>query len=352
MNPAANIRPFDVSPKGETVHCITLRNDHLSCEVLTYGAVIRTLMVNDRSGRPTDVVLGYDTVREYAENGGYLGAVPGRYANRIARCHLPLNGQDYTLTCNDGQNHLHGGAEGFSHRVWSIAACTGRSVTLTLTSPDGDQGYPGTLTASVTYTLEGRTLQAEYRAVSDADTVCNLTNHSYFNLAGYDAGPILDHELTLYASRFTATDGESIPYGTLDDVAGTPMDFTCPTAIGARIDADYAQLTQAKGYDHNYVLDGAYGTVHDVAKVTCAASGITMTVASTQPGVQLYTGNYLEDGTRGKNGTTFGFRHGFCLETQHFPDTPHHGNFPSATLKAGAEYCQRTIFTFSAEADR
>lgn len=349
MEHTVMIRPFGTAPNGEAVSAICLDNGMLACEILTYGATIRTMMVHDKNGNPTDVVLGYDTVAEYAENGGYLGAVPGRYANRIARCHINLNEQEYTLTCNDGENHLHGGSVGFSHRVWAIEQCDRESVTLCLHSPDGDQGYPGNLEARVCYALEGSSLTIDYTACSDADTYCNLTNHSYFNLAGHDSGDILAQELTLHCTHFTPTDAASIPTGEIAPVEGTPMDFRAATAIGARVDEDYIQLTQAKGYDHNYVIDGAYGTLRPAAEAYCAATGIVLQVCTTQPGVQLYTGNYLENGTRGKGGSTFGFRHGLCLETQHFPDTPHHANFPSALLKAGEEYHETTTFSFSVE---
>lgn len=345
METADNIRLFGTTAKGEDVYAVTLRSDTITCEVITFGGVIRTLFVPDRHGAPTDVVLGYDTLEEYEKHDGYLGAVPGRYANRIARCHLPLAGQDYTLTQNDGRNHLHGGAEGFSHRVWTMEACSDTSLTLTLRSHDGDQGYPAALEAAVTYTLQGSTLTATYTAHADGDTVCNLTNHSYFNLAGHSSGTVLGQELMLPAARYTPTDDESLPTGELASVAGTPMDFTRPTAIGARIEEDFIQLRQAKGYDHNFVLDGDT-TMHDAARAFCAETGIVMEVATTQPGVQFYSGNYLTP-RRGKGGCTYSFRHGFCLETQHFPDSPHHEHFPTTALRAGEEYRQVTSFTFS-----
>jgi aldose 1-epimerase len=344
---AVEFYPFGRLSDGRQVTAAKLKNRAgASVTVLDYGATIQSLCVPARDGSLVDVVRGYDTAEEYERNGDFFGATIGRVANRIGGAAFELHGKRYELAKNDGENHLHGGTEGFSHRVWAITACSDNSVTLSLTSPDGDQGYPAALTASVTYSLQGSTLTADYRARADGDTYCNLTNHSYFNLAGHNSGSVLQQELTLCADCFTATDGASIPTGELAAVADTPMGFTVATAIGARIDEDYVQLRQAKGYDHNFVLRCCDGTLQHAATVFCAETGITMEVATTQPGVQVYTANYLTP-RKGKGGCTYSYRHGLCLETQHFPDSPHQPHFPSTLLRKGKEYRQITTFTFS-----
>ena len=348
MNPS-NLLPFGHTPGGEPVELIRLDNGTLSCELITFGAAVRALTVPDRTGTPVDVVLGYDRAEDYAVQEGYLGAVAGRYANRIAEGRFSLSGEEFTLAKNDGDNHLHGGVVGFSHRVWQVAELERDRVTLTLESPHGEEGYPGTLWARVTYRLEGRALSVRFRAVTDRDTVCNLTNHSYFNLSGHDSGPVLDQEITLFASGYTPTDEGSIPYGTVAPVEGTPMDLRASTPIGRHMDENFLQLVQAKGYDHNFALDRTGAGLSPAARVFSAQTGITMEVSTTLPGIQFYTGNYLNEGRRGKGGCAYGPRHGFCLETQFFPNSPNCPAFPSPLLRPGETYDHETVFSFSAE---
>lgn len=337
--------PFGTTPEGEPVSLVSLCNGTLSCQILTYGAALRALYVPDRHGAPVDVVLGYDTLEEYIVNDGHFGAIVGRFANRIQGGKFTLNGQTYTLPLNDHNNHLHGGFKGFSRRVWKIEKLAPASVDLSLTSPDGEEGYPGNLTAHVTYALTGSTLSIEYTAQSDADTLCNLTNHSYFNLAGHEAGSMLHQSLTIHAETYTPSDAESIPLGTIEPVAGTPMDFRTPKEIGRDIAADFPQLLQAKGYDHNYVLDNHT----PAAEACCRESGITMRMDTTMPGVHLYTGNYIAPGLSGKDGATYTPRQGFCLETQFYPNSPNCPLFPSPLLKKDHPYHHTTTFTFGVE---
>lgn len=342
-------RPFGVTRRGEAVDLLTLDNGVLSCEIITLGAALRALSVPSRTGHPVDVVLGYDTLEEYESRDGYLGAVVGRYANRIAAGRFSLNGREYTLAVNNGPNHLHGGVVGYSHRVWAVEELTDCQAVLTLESPDGEEGYPGALSLRVTYRLEGRALSLHYEALAQGDTVCNLTNHSYFNLAGQGSGPALDQLLTLHASRYTPADATSIPLGTLEEVAGTPMDFRSPTPLGQRIGEDFEQLKLGSGYDHNYAVDGPMGVLRPAARAFSPKTGITMEVETTLPGVQLYTANFLEEGRPGKGGAVYGPRHAFCLETQFFPDSPNHPAFPSTVLRAGTRYDHTTRFVFSAQ---
>ena len=342
------IAPFGVTPAGEAVSRIALNNGTISCEVITYGATLRTLFVPDRSGNPVDVVLGYDTLEEYRTRDGYLGATIGRFANRIADGRFTLNGKDYTLACNNGPNHLHGGNVGFSHRVWDILSVQADRAELALTSPDGEEGYPGTLQAKVTYVLCGSALEIRYEAISDRDTPCSLTNHSYFNLGGHNSGDVLRQAVSLAADCFTPSNAVSIPYGTVIPVAGTPMDLRTPTAIGLHIDDDDLQLRQARGYDHNYVINGTPGTLRPAATASCAETGISLSVSTTLPGVQLYTANFIAEDCPGKGGCHYGPRHAFCLETQFFPDTPNQPDFPSAILREGETYRHTARFTFSA----
>lgn len=349
MNHTPSVLPFGTAPTGEPVSLITLENESLSCQLITYGAAVRALFVPDRNDSPVDVVLGYDSLDEYTTCGGYLGATIGRFANRIAEGHFSLNGKDYFLARNDGDNHLHGGRTGFSHRVWKIEQVQPHSAVLTLDSPDGDEGYPGNLTAKVTYTLQGGALLIRYQALSDADTPCSLTNHSYFNLAGHNSGPVLGQELAVFADHYTPSNAASIPLGTVEPVEGTPMDLRNMTPIGKHINKAFIQLEQARGYDHNYVLDGQPGTLRPVAHADCWETGISMDVSTTLPGLHLYTANFIETGHPGKNGCSYGPRHAFCLETQHFPDAPNQPAFPSAILKANSEFDHLTVFSFSAK---
>lgn len=342
-----NTIPFGTTPQGRQVDLLTLDNGQISCRILTLGATLQALEVPDGQGRKADVVLGYDTLTEYLENDGYLGAVVGRYANRIAGGRFSLNGRDYTLAVNNGPNHLHGGLVGYSHRVWQVAELTDTQAVLTLDSPDGEEGYPGHVQVQVTYALSGTSLTIHYQAVTDADTPCNLTNHAYFNLSGHDSGNAMDQELQLRAASYTPTDETSIPLGTVEPVEGTPMDFRALTPLGARIDAPFRQLQLGNGYDHNYAVQGEAGTLRPCATALSRRSGIVMEVETTSPGVQLYTANFVPQGRKGKGGCAYGPRHAFCLETQFFPDSPNQPAFPDALLRPGKPFDHTTRFTFS-----
>ena len=340
--------PFGTTHKGEEVQELTLDNGVMSCNILTFGAVVRRLTVPGREG-PVDVVLGYDTWEQYETEGGYLGAVVGRFANRIAKGKFSLGGKEYQLAVNDGPNHLHGGNTGFSHRVWTVEELTEQRAVLTLDSPDGEEGYPGHLQVKVTYALEGTALSVRYEAVSDQDTPCNLTNHSYFNLAGHKSGSALEQEITLFASQYTPAGETSIPLGCLEPVEGTPMDLRQPVPIGRHIGEPFQQLIWGRGYDHNFVVDGQSGSLRPAARAVSRVTGITMEVDTTCPGIQFYTANFIEEGRKGKDGAVYGFRHAYCLETQHFPDSPNQPEFPSCILRAGERYDQRTRFAFFLE---
>ncbi len=340
---------FGTLANGDQVELIHLENGQISCNILTFGATLHSLYVPDRDGNVRDVVLGYDDLTGYLTNDGYFGAIAGRYANRIAKGRFSLNGKEYVLNCNDGNNHLHGGSIGLSHRIWNVESMTADSVCLSLHSEDMDEGYPGTLEVRATYKLSKNILSVHYDAISDQDTLCNLTNHAYFNLAGHDSGNILDQQLLIHATQYVPTDAESIPLGMLADVAGTPMDFRTAHTIGERINDSFIQLAQASGYDHNYCLDEKEG-LHPVATANAEKSGITMNVRSTLPGVQLYTGNFLRIPRSGKNGAIYTVNQGFCLETQFYPDSPNQSAFPSSVLPANQRYCHTTEFEFSSEA--
>jgi aldose 1-epimerase len=321
-----------------------------SAAITNFGAALVSLYVRDRSGEVADVTLGYDSVQEYEQCTKYLGVVVGRYANRIAGAQFTLGGKEYQLAANDGRNHLHGGPGGFAKRVWDpevISTETGEALKLSYFSPDGEEGYPGNLQVEVVYSPTGTGgLRIDYVASCDQDTVLNLTNHAYFNLAGHGSGPILDHELEICADFYTPADAESIPTGEILKVEGTPMDFRSKTAIGARIDADFDQLRYAGGYDHNWVLRRTGSGLALAARVEHAPTGRVMEVLTTKPGIQFYTGNYL-DGVAGKGGAKYEWRGGFCLETQFFPDSPHQAHFPCPILRAGERYAHSTIYQFS-----
>ncbi|TRO48365.1 galactose mutarotase [Candidatus Bathyarchaeota archaeon] len=345
-------REWGETPEGKDVQIYTVVNERgAEARITNYGGTVVSLRVPDRDGGLGDVVLGYDTLPEYVDDLSYFGCTVGRYANRIAGGRFTLNGVGYILTANERWNHLHGGIRGFSKVVWGARAVErGRSagVGLTYLSRDGEEGYPGTLSVEMEYLLtEDDELRIEYRAKTDRDTVVNLSHHSYFNLAG--GGDVLDHELTLHADRFTPVDGELIPTGELRRVEGTPMDFTAPTAIGERIDADYEQLELAGGYDHNWVLKGWGGGLHPAARVHHPGTGRTMEMSTTEPGVQFYSGNQIPSHITGKGRRRYGPRHGLCLEAQHFPDSPNRPEFPSTVLREGETYTQTTVYRFHAE---
>lgn len=337
------LEPFGAMPSGEPVRRFKLENGGVSAEVITYGAILRTLETSSRDGTPVDVVLGYDTLGAYREGGKYIGAVVGRCANRIAGGSFLLNGTRYTLAHNDnGRNHLHGGASGFSHQIWEPSACMD-GLHLTLVSPDGDSGYPGTMRTDVVYAIDDDgALSISYRATCDQDTVCSLTSHSYFNLAG--TGNILGQEIELFADFYTPSDAYSIPTGAVLPVGGTPMDLRVSQPFGAHIDDDFDQLRQAGGYDHNWVVRGAPGELRPAARAVCQETGIVLEVWTTQPGIQLYTANFLEGSPAGKGGARYANRDAFCLETQSFPNAVNTPSFPQPILRAGSIYQQKTVY--------
>ena len=342
--------PFGRTPAGEAVEVFALTNAHgLRVRAITYGGVIVSLETPDRAGRRGDIVLGYDSLDGYLRSSPYFGAIVGRYGNRIAGGRFTLDGISYRLATNNGPNHLHGGVKGLDKVVWAAEPFSGDSsagVAFSYTSPDGEEGYPGALRMRVTYTLTDRDeLIVDYVATTDKATPVNLTQHSYFNLAGNGAGDILDHELTIDADSFTPVDSTLIPTGAIAPVAGTPFDFRAPVAIGARIAQDDPQLRNGRGYDHNFVLSRrGTGLVH-AARVTEPMSGRTLDIATTEPGIQFYSGNFLDGSITGKAGV-YGRHSGFCLETQHYPDSPNQPAFPSTILRPGEEYRSRTVFTF------
>lgn len=346
----ASCAPFGIMPDGTTIERYTLTAGALSCDIITFGGSLQSLRVPDREGRPVDVLLGFDTLEPYRTHGKSFGALVGRFANRIGGARFPLDGTVYPLVANDhGVNHLHGGGLGYNRRVWKAGPASDSALTLSLFSPNGEEGYPGDLLVQVTYTLTAEGLTIAYQAKSDRDTVCNLTNHAYFNLSGHDSGPVLDQTIQLLADRYTPTDARSIPTGELAPVDGTPMDLRRPTPIGAHIDEAFVQLVQAGGYDHNWIPSGEAGSLRPIARAASPATGISMEVLSTLPGVQFYTGNYLAGCPAGKGGAAYADRWGFCLETQSFPDTPNHENFPSCVLHPGEVYRALTVYRFGLE---
>lgn len=336
---------------GQEATLYTLRNGNgMEARITNYGGTIVGLTAPDKNGQFADVVLGFDTLADYEARSPFFGCITGRYANRIARGRFKLNGVEYALAVNNGPNHLHGGRVGFDKKVWrtsQIRRSNGVGVEMFYTSPDGEEGYPGTLNCRVAYLLTSdNSLEIEYSATTDKPTVVNLTNHSYFNLAGEGSGSILNHTLSINADYYTPTDDTLIPTGGKEGVAGTPLDFTTPHKIGARIGADFVPLKQGQGYDHNFVLNGGAG-LKLAARARDPKSGRVLEVHTTEPGVQLYTGNHLN--VTGKNGHHYSGRDGFCLETQHFPDSPNKASFPSPVLQPGDSYQHTCIFKFTAE---
>jgi len=341
--------PFGTMADGTPVDIFTLKNAYgLEVRTIPYGAIIVSIKAPDRAGKLDDVVLGFDALNGYLKQSPYFGAVVGRYGNRIARGQFAIDGTTFHLATNNGPNHLHGGVKGFDKRLWHAEVFLRQAeagVVYTLTSPDGDEGYPGTLNVTVTYTLsDSNALTVDYEATTDKATVINLTQHSYFNLAGH--GDILGHRLTIDADRFTPVDATLIPTGELAAVDGTPFDFRKSTPIGERIGADNPQIKNAGGYDHNWVLNGSAGTLRHAAKVEDPSSGRTLDVSTTEPGLQFYSGNFLDGSLTGKSGQVYQKRAALCLETQHFPDSPNHPGFPSTILQPGARYVSKTVFTF------
>lgn len=340
---------FGATPDGTAVDLYTLKSDAVEARITTYGARIVSIKTADKNGKMADVVLGYDNLKEYlADPKSYFGAIVGRYGNRIGHGEFKLDGKTYHLPKNNGENSLHGGDIGFDKLVWKAREIP-EGVELTLVSQDGDQGYPGTLTAHVRYTLHHNALRIDYSASTDQDTVVNLTNHSYFNLGGIGSGTILKDEIMIAADKYTPVDKGLIPTGELAPVEGTPMDFRKATVIGKRIQDNFEQLKIAGGYDQNWVLRGSNGEIKTAARVHDPVSGRVLTVTTTEPGVQFYTGNFLDGTLHGPGGVTYGKNTGLCLETQHFPDSPNHPSFPTTELKPGQTRHSMTTFTFSTE---
>jgi len=351
------VQPFGATSSGQKADLYLLTNDKgMEVAITNYGATVVRIKVPDRSGKVDDVTLGFDSVKGYEEGQSYIGATVGRYANRIAHGKFVLDGKTYTLPKNNGDNTLHGGINGFSRKFWTakeVSSMEGVAMQFTYVSPDGEEGFPGTLKATVVFTLykAKNELRMDYTASTDKPTVVNLTNHSYFHLAGQIPGTILDATLQLKASKFTPVDSGLIPTGELRDVKNTPFDFTQPVAIGKRIDDADEQLALGKGYDHNWVLDRPRGAAGlELAAIAHdPESGRVLEVLTTEPGVQFYTGNFLDGTVKGKGGFAYVRRSAFCLETQHFPDSPNHPNFPSTTVMPGTPYHSTTVFRFSAK---
>jgi aldose 1-epimerase len=345
---AVKREPFGKMPDGKPVERFTLTNANgVELKAISYGGIITSLRVPDRTGKLDDIVLGFDTLDGYLKDHPFFGAIIGRYGNRIGKAQFSLDGKVYKLAANNGPNHLHGGTKGFDKVLWSVEPIGSNGLAFTRTSPDGEEGYPGNLRMRVTYTLSDKNeLIVEYHATTDKATPVNLTQHSYFNLAGQSSGDILGHELMLNADRYTPVDDTLIPTGELAAVAGTPFDFRKPTAIGARINNDNPQLKVGKGYDHNWVLNRKGAGLELAARVHEPKTGRTLEITTTEPGIQFYAGNFLDGTLTGKGGAVYKHRTGFCLETQHYPDSPNQPKFPTTTLKPGAEYRTRTVFTF------
>jgi len=339
-------------PSGEQIDLYTLRNSNgIETAITNYGGRIVTLKTPDRHKQFADIVLGCDKLDGYLAKNPYLGALVGRYANRIANGEFTLGTKTYLLDKNNGPNALHGGLKGFDKGARtgsSVDAGDGPAVELKYLSPDGEDGYPGNLSVTVRYTLTDKDeLRIDYHATTDKETILNLTNHSYFNLAGHAGGTILDHVVMINADKFTPVNEHLIPTGELRQVKETPFDFREPKAIGKHIDEKDQQIAYGIGFDHNYVLNKKQEGLSLAARVTEPNTGRTIEVSTTEPGVQFYTGNHLDGAAKGKGGAVYGFRTGFCLETQHFPDSPHHPEFPSTELRPGQIYRETTVFKFS-----
>jgi aldose 1-epimerase len=342
---------FGRTPDGQAVDLITFHNSHgIEVRAMTFGGTILSIKTPDKTGQLDDITLGFDTFAPYVDKSPYMGAIIGRYGNRIGKGQFTLDGQTYKLATNNGANHLHGGTKGWDKRVWKAETFQntgGVGVKFSYTSPDGEENYPGTVKAEVTYTLtDSDKLVIDYHATTDKPTVINLTNHTYWNLSAGKSAEILGHELQLNADRYTPVDDGLIPTGEIAPVANTPFDFQKATAIGARINDKNEQLTRGKGYDHNFVLLRTGDGLSRAAHVLDPVSGRTLDVDTTEPGIQFYSGNFLDGTLTGKYNRVYPFRSGFCLETQHFPDSPNHANFPPTTLRPGQEYKSQTVYSF------
>jgi aldose 1-epimerase len=352
----ANIKKesFGKTKEGQAATLYTLTNTNgVETRITDYGGIVVSLKVPDRSGKMDDIVLGFDNLDGYLKGHPFFGAIVGRYGNRIGKGRFTLNGVEYKLATNNGENHLHGGIKGFDKSVWKAKEVKSNNVVgleLTYLSKDGEEGYPGNLSVRVVYTLTDKNeLKIDYFATTDKDTVVNLTNHSYFNLAGQGNGDILKHEVTINADNFTPVDSTLIPTGEIRSLKNTPFDFTQSTAIGKRVEQDDEQLKFGKGYDHNFVLNGKAGELRQAVKVVEPSTGRVMEVLTTEPGVQFYIGNFLDGSLTGKNGKVYQRRYGFCFETQHFPDSPNKPKFPSTVLKKGDTYRTTTIYRFGTQ---
>ena len=334
---------------GKSIDLFALKNTNdMVVKITNYGGKIVQILIPDRDGNLGDVVLGYETIDGFINGSPSMGALIGRYANRIAKGKFELNGKTYTLATNNGPNHLHGGNKGFRFKVWDAKQIDDQTIQLSYLSVDGEEGYPGNLIVKVTYTLTDKNeLQIDYYAVTDKSTVLNLTNHAFFNLAGEGNGLVLDHELLINADFFTPTDDTNIPTGEIIPVKGTPFDFTQTTKIGARINDENEQLRSGNGYDHNFVVNKSEGPLTFAARVYEPITGRVMEVFTTEPGIQLYTGNFLSDKDIGKAGKKYPARSAFCLESQHYPDSPNHTNFPTTVLNPGEEFKSTTVYKFS-----
>lgn len=352
QEPSIISEEFGTMPNGQKALIYTLINKQgLKARITDYGAKLVSLEVPDRNGKLADVILGYTTLNQYLTGDQYFGATVGRYANRIAKGKFSLEGKEYQLALNNGINHLHGGPKGFQSLIWKSEIVTQNaypSLKFNIVSPDGDEGYPGNLNIEVIYTWkDDNCLSIEYKATTDQTTIINLTHHSLFNLKGEGHGSILDHVLTINADGFTPVDSTLIPTGEIRPVTETPMDFRTPYRIGERIESDYEQIVKGKGYDHNWVLNKKGDELSLAAELYEPESGRVMAVMTTEPGIQFYSGNFLDGSQIGKIKSPYKFREGLALETQHFPDSPNHGEFPSVILKKGETYKQITEYRFS-----
>jgi aldose 1-epimerase len=350
---AENKQPFGKLPDGQTIFIYTLTNAHgIEARITNFGAILVSLKVPDRTGKLADVVLGFDTLDEYVHAKRFYGATVGRFANRIAGGRFTLGGVKYTLARNSGENSMHGGSKGFNKVVWQESHWSPHPASLELSylSKDGEEGFPGNLSVHVKFALTDKDeLRIDYSAETDKTTVVNLTNHSFFNLAGEGTGDVMGHIVTINADRITPVDSNMIPTGELRSVQGTPFDFRRPTAIGTRLHDNDAQLKIAKGYDHNYVLNHKAGELGLAARVTEPQSGRVLTVSTTEPGMQFYTANNLDGSGGGKGGKSYGPYSAFCLETQHFPDSPNRPSFPTTELRPGEHFHSTTVFRFSTQ---
>ncbi|MFD1538309.1 aldose epimerase family protein [Nonomuraea guangzhouensis] len=350
--PSITKKRFGILPNGEKVDSYTLRNSNgMRVKILTYGGILQSIEVPDSGGTFANVALGFDNLSDYVKKSPYFGSITGRYANRVAKGRFTLDGKTYQLATNDGPNHLHGGNKGFDKRVWKAHPFKRHNsvgLVLTYTSPNGEESYPGTLRTKVVYTLtDDNQIRMDYRATTSRPTIVNLTNHAYFNLRGEGNGTILGHELQINASRYTPVDKTLIPTGKIARLGGTPLDFRRPTAVGDRINSENQQIVRGGGYDHNYVLQSRGRGLQPAARVVEPDSGRVLEVITDQPGLQFYSGNFLDGTLRGTSGRLYPKRSGFALESQHFPDSPNHENFPSTVLRPGEVYRTTTIYAFS-----